>query len=443
MNVVLVGNFWFPAGTASAARIRNLAVGLTEAGAAVHVVSMAPQPRLNGAAGNPLAKPREAGSPRPSGTTSNGSAALLDGYPACEGVSYEWAAPFQARVAGWRDAGKTIPRLRQGPADTLRWFAGLYSATPAAHRTLKRRIDAGACDLVIAYDRSAVRMTPLARLCRARGVRSILDVTEISEHLSGGRINPIYWDSVAGTRLAARHFDGISVISAGLQDMFRAMGCAHTLVVPAIEAWGDHLVAPSPTGNDVFRLTYVGALHGRDAPEHLVETVRLLAHRGVALTLDMIGHYEGTERGRTFAALCAEDPALRRMVRLRGSLSDAAMVDALASSDGLLLTRRRAPTEINSFPTRLVEYLRCGRPVLVSDVGDIAGYLQHGQEVFLLDPVDPKKAADTIESVVKRPDRGASVGLAGVAAGARAFDRKTHARRLLDFARTLGPGGGL
>ena len=60
-------------------------------------------------------------------------------------------------------------------------------------------------------------MTPLARLCRARGVTSVLDVVEVSEHLKPGtRVLS------TGTRARARDatprlFDGVTVITAGLE----------------------------------------------------------------------------------------------------------------------------------------------------------------------------------------------------------------------------------
>jgi glycosyltransferase involved in cell wall biosynthesis len=171
----------------------------------------------------------------------------------------------------------------------------------------------------------------------------------------------------------------------------------------------------------------------------LVEAMRLLAHRGVDVTLDLIGHYDATAGGRHLRALCAEDPALGRAIRFLGSLSDRALEDHLAGSDGLVLTRRKARTEELSFPTRLVEYLRFGRPVFVSQVGDISHYLTEGEVVFL-DPTDPRRMADAIAAVASRPDRGAAIGCRGREAGARVFDRKTHAARLLDFAAGLRAG---
>jgi glycosyltransferase involved in cell wall biosynthesis len=409
VNVVIIGTFWFPSGTASAARVRNLALGLKECGARVHVITLAPQPRLPDRVGSDTGEHL--------------------------GITYECAAPTGAAVAGWRDAGGTVPRLRRRLTDKVRWFAGLYAAAPLAWGRLRRRIDQAGCDLVLDYERSALRMTPVARLCRARRVTSLLDVVEISEHL-GSRWSPLYWDSVVGTRMAPRLFDGLTVISTGLETRYRSAAGPRTLLLPALEAWPP-APPPPPTGNRTFRLTYVGALEARDAPELLFESLRFLAHRSVPVTLDVVGHYDGTPRGTRFRALAAEDPVLGGATRFLGSVSDADLAARLAASDGLVLTRRDAPTERLSFPTRLVEFLRHGRPVFVSDVGDVSRYLRHGREVVLLHPQDPQRIAEAIARVAARSDRGAEIGRRGREAGARAFDRRAHAARVLEFAAQL------
>jgi phosphatidylinositol alpha-mannosyltransferase len=85
----------------------------------------------------------------------------------------------------------------------------------------------------------------------------------------------------------------------------------------------------------------------------------------------------------------------------------------------------------------LVEHLRTARPVFVSNVGDVSLYLRDGRDAVLLDPRSPERMAAAVADVVARPDRGAALGLAGREAGARAFDRRIHAARLLRFAAGL------
>src|SRR5262249_33531898 len=97
MNVVIVGGFWFPYGSANAARFRNFALGLQECGARVHVISMVPRAVVDGEAP---------------------ARGLLEH----EGISYECVAPTLAVASGWRDADRTIPHLRRRLSDKLRWF---------------------------------------------------------------------------------------------------------------------------------------------------------------------------------------------------------------------------------------------------------------------------------------------------------------------------------
>jgi glycosyltransferase involved in cell wall biosynthesis len=408
MNVVIVGPFWFPRGTAATARTRNLALGLRDCGARVHLIAIAPPPRVHALSGK--------------------------GIQEYEGITYERAAPIGAAVDGWLDAERSMPRLRRRLADRFLWFCAVGAAALAARRRLRRLIDRGDCDLVLVCDISALRMTPIVRLCRARGVTSVLDVVETTEQLGRGR-RIDYWDIAYGMRKMPALFDGLTVITSGLEAFYRERGCANTLVLPSIESWP---AAPplAPTGNGTFRLTYVGAFLPRDAPEVLVEAMRLLAHRGVDVTLDLVGGYDQTAQGRRIRELYAGDPALVRAVRFLGTLGHVTLEDHLAGSDGLILTRRQARTEEMSFPTRLVEYLRFGRPVFVSEVGDIPRYLREGEVVFL-EPGDPGRTAEAIAAVASRPDRGAAIGHRGREAGARAFDRKTHAARFLDFAAGL------
>ena len=410
MNVVIVGPFWFPHGSAASARMRNLALGLRECGSRVHVISTAPRPRV----------PDEAWAP------------TVGQY---EGIAYECVAPLSAAAHGWLDPERTVPRLRRGRFDQLRWFAGVYASTPFACRRLRDLIARGECDLVIVYDRSALRLLPLARLCRVHGVPSVLDVTEVSEQLRQ-RYSPLYWDLAAGTRASPRIYDGHTLITTGLAALYRTRGCERMLVLPALEAWPPQ-DPPPPTGRAEFRLAYVGALQPRDAPELLFEAMRILGHASPTVALDVIGKYDASPRGERFRSLCLADAGLRRRVSFLGVLGDGALRDHLAAADGLVLTRRDARAEALSFPTRLVEHLRGGRPVFVSDVGDVPLYLRDGEDAVLLHPRDPERVASAIAAVASRPDRGAAIGRSGREAGARAFDRRTHARRLLDFAAAL------
>lgn len=399
-HVVIAGNFDFPAGSAAAARVRNLALGLQAHGAQVEVWPLAPQPR---------ATRRNAGS-LPLTTAYHAPLAL----PA--------ARPGRAAATGRR----------------LIWIASFYGALLPAYRALSRRVQRGQCDLFIGYGRSAAQLWPLARLCRHRGVTTILDVVEslAQFHGLGGPLNPVYWDTALGVRQLPLHFDGLSVIARPLAHYYRRLGHPHILVLPGLECWPSTPPEPAPC-QAPFRLIYMGALLERDDPAFLLELMRQLRWRGAPVTLDIIGKYGSTAAGRAFVTQIQRDLMLGQAVRLVGYVSDEELRRRMTAADGFILTRRQAQAERFSFPTRLVEMLTFGRTLFVSDVGDIGDYLRDGLDAVLLPTSDARLAAGRVQEVVADAGRAQAIGVQGWQRGRYCFDREYHAARLLRFVERL------
>lgn len=397
MNIVLAGHFTFPFGSAPSARVRNFALGFRELGLSVHVLAMAPM----------------------SFSVHNPRRTLLT----YEDVTYERMPAYDLAE---------IPNKVFGQ---LRWLIGLYGSAWPTYRRLKKLIGIQQCNVFISYGRNAALQWPLVKLCQRNDIPTILDVTELAEYFSGfgGKLNPVYWDWQLGANYMPRDFNVVSAITQTLADKYTAMGCQRVLVIPSIESWDNLLpVEPLPPRAQ-FQLVYVGALIDRDAPDVLLEAIRLLHQRDVPVRLDVIGRYARNSEGQRRMALIQSDPVLQTCVNLVGEVSDTELVERLRQADGLVLLRRDAPTEVAAFPTRLVEYLKQGRPVFVSDVGDIRIYLRHEEDAMLLSPHDPVQVADTIAAIISRPDRGFALGVQGQARGAACFERQYHAQRLLDL----------
>lgn len=381
--------------------MRNLALGLAARGAQIHVLAMAPR--------------------------SPGNAEPLTGVLA-NGLTYESTArlPF----------GRGAARRQSTQGARWDWFFGLYGAVGPTRRRLKELIRERHCDLFICYGRNALLLLPLLSLCRSEGKPSLVDVTELPEHFPGlvPAVNPVGWDMRLGGRLLPRRASGVTVITRGLEERLRARGCRRLLLVPSIEGWKDLEPVIQNPPEMPFRLVYVGTLLPRDAPEVMLGAMALLQARGVAARLEIVGRFTGNPHGRRMAERCRTDPSLQKCITLVGELDDAGLAGRLRAADALVLMRADAPTEVCSFPTRLVEYLKVGRPVIVSDVGDVRLYLRGGEDAVLVPPGEPVALAAAVEDLAARPDRGKALGLQGRRRGAECFDRARHAARILEFA---------
>lgn len=406
MKVIIAGYFGFPSGGAPAARVRNFALGFRECGAEVRVLAMAPMIREPNA---PLRTP------------------LF-----YRDIIYQKTSLIDLGTSLYGSGTRNFARR-------LRWFVGLYGAMQYTYHQVAANIDSNHCDLLFVYSRSAVLVYPLVKLCQKYGIPSIMDITELPESFGGfgKKLSPVYWDWQLGSNYMPRDFDIVSTITKGLAAKYTEMGCSQVVVTPSIESW-DNLPPVNPLPHHkIFRLVYVGALIDRDAPEVLFEAMRLLGQQNVPVQLNLLGRFREIPDSNRWIHLCETDPNLQKTVKLVGWVSDAELRQHFNQADGFILMRRNAPTEIYSFPTRLVEYLKVGRPVFVSAVGDIADYLQDGKDAIFLSTSDSSQVAQAIADIVINSEKGRAIGHHGRQTGSTIFNRKEHGARILAFAEQL------
>ena len=402
-SVVIAGDFQFPFGSAAASRVRNLVGGFVDCGLKGRVLSLIPQPR---------------------------NMANMELTGVFQGVHYEHMASCLGTSIGANS-------LRNERAfDKLRWFRRAYSWSREAARRIHQLAASGECDLLIIYGRSAWRLMPLVWSAHGVGTPILLDVVEGPSNFSGflGIMNPIYWDWRAGLHWLPRSVDGAMSISHALADRLRKQGVLHEMIVPSIEDFSDLPSAPKGPGFGEFKLLYVGSLIARDNPQMLLGIMRNLLDAGAAVKLQIVGKYEHVPEGRQIIHQVRDDAILRDHIEFLGPLSDQRLAEVRCGADGLVLLRRNSIAEQESFPTRLVEYLKVGRPVCISDVGDVSHYLKNWEHAVLLDPDDQVKASSTIAKLIQSSDRGHSLGLRGRLRAAERFDRRLHAARILRFA---------
>lgn len=315
----------------------------------------------------------------------------------------------------------------------LRWLWDTYSKTPAGLRWYFARHPLRRWDVVFVYGRSYFRLRRVFGVAEARGAFSVLDLTEGLERFAGfgGASNPVYWDWAMGTKFLARRANLVTAISTGLAERAKAAGATRVMLLPGIEEW---TVSPPELAHNIgrsFRLLVFGALSPKDDPALLEKVTRELARRQVPVSVELVGRYNESREGRRWSKKIVALGRGLTEVRLNGGPTEERLPGVLAEADGFLMLRSDSVAEMLAFPTRLVELLKMGRPILVSDVGDVAYYLKHRQHVLLVPAGDVVSVSNMIEEVVRLPDRGRQIGLDGWAQGRRCFDRDTRVKAVL------------
>jgi glycosyltransferase involved in cell wall biosynthesis len=319
--------------------------------------------------------------------------ALLDG-----GHEVTYLAPFSAHgTTPWRSlTAVDVPR-----AHGLRRFGSLWTARKALTERLR------ASDLLIIHDPELLLALPFLR----NRPPTVWDVHEdtasalVSKAWLPRPLRPLLWPLVRAAEMLAERRLLLLLAEEGYRSRFRR---AHPLVpnttyVPT--------VAPRPPGTE--RVVYLGHLSAPRGVEELVEMARRLRPEGIEV--ELIGGADAQ------ASRLLADAQRNGLVRWRGYLSNG---EALARLDGALAglsLLHDLPNYRQSLPTKVVEYMARGIPVVTTPLPSAAEIVTESGCGIVVPYEDP---AGAVNAVLRLRDNEPSRVLMG---------RRGHETALLRF----------
>ena len=152
---------------------------------------------------------------------------------------------------------------------------------------------------------------------------------------------------------------------------------------------------------NAFVMSYVGRFTADKNPLLFIDAVALLAERVPGVRALLIG--DGPLR--KIAERRAEELDVRSCMSFLGFQPDAHRLHSIA--DVLVLT-----SESEGSPLVVLEAMAAGRPVVATDVGDVAQQIVHGESGYLVSPREPEAVAKALLEL-QDPARRAQMGSAG------------------------------
>jgi glycosyltransferase involved in cell wall biosynthesis len=172
-------------------------------------------------------------------------------------------------------------------------------------------------------------------------------------------------------------------------------------------------------------IVYAGTIGLAQGVATLVEAVAPLAEVGVVLHL--VGAGVSTEPIR--ASLHERGIG---NVFLHQAVAATQVPRVLAAADAVVITLRGGPLYEESLPTKLVEGLAAGRPLLVSASGEASRIVGRAGAGLHVPPEDPPALRHAIEHMLVDPDR-TRMGRAGRATAEVLFDRRRITAQLITY----------
>jgi glycosyltransferase involved in cell wall biosynthesis len=250
-------------------------------------------------------------------------------------------------------------------------------------------------------------LVPVALLLKLGGARTVYDVHE--DHLStvsysarpsGGRRSGF----LALELLARLVCDAFVAATPQIGRRFPAERTIDLLNYPLREEF-----APSPIHDRPAEVVYVGSITRPRGLNEMVEAIRSVRRPEARLVL--VGTF-GDERLRSEAESL---PGWER-VEYRGRLGRAALREQLARSRVGLAILHPERNYVESFPTKLFEYMAAGLPAIVSDFPFFRELVEPVGCAVFVDPLDPTRLAAAIDGLLADETRAEEMGRRGSAA---------------------------
>jgi len=327
----------------------------------------------------------------------------------------------------------------------------LYYATalrPRMREAVSGVLAQGGWDAAILEGESGWVFEPVRAACQAAGVLAVPYPVEWFAPSIDNVLGLSFFDHWYSRKVLHARCDGLVGITRLWEGHARELGKPST-VAPAFSKFADDELPPiDPVRNERFRIVFVGRWVKRELPVTLFKALKILGERGVDWEMTVVGsagkptslsHRLGE---RPASRALSQMPGVASRISFKGFVPENELRREMGRADAFVLLRERSRETDALFPTRLPEILATGKPVVVSDAGDLALHLRDRESAMVIPPGDrPAELADALAYLAGNPEAARVIGANGRAALSKAFSQTLLAGRIAAFIRALKPVG--
>ena len=240
---------------------------------------------------------------------------------------------------------------------------------------------------VIMYNPHSIVFERMKTFCKVRGIKLIADCTEWHTvyHLSGVKKYIKLFDITRRINVSQKKADGIIAISSYFQKFYS--GYCKTLVVPPLvdlseEKWNIQSVAQ----DNVTRFVYAGRMGiGKDSLNSCIHAFEMALNHGCRLDIVGVSYNEYIKQFPEDLGLLKK---LSSNIVFHGLLPHNEALEYVKQATFSLLARENNRKNDSGFPTKFVESISCGTPVIASNFSDIEGYVVDNNLGIMVSSVD-------------------------------------------------------
>lgn len=247
-------------------------------------------------------------------------------------------------------------------------------------------------DAIILYSGYSPYLIRLIPWARKNKVKLIFDTVEWYDppNIFSKLFSPYYLNIEFAMRYLLKKCDGLIVISSYLNRYYKDKIRDVVVVPPTVDC---SQVEPRVNArqDEVVRFVYAGTPSNKDSLSSIISAVLEVAAAGGRVELNIAG----IPKERIFEYMPEGSfQDVGSIVKCHGVISQEDAVDLVRSSDFSIILRPNARNVQAGFPTKFVESLSVGTPVIANLMSDLDLYLEDGRNGYVCKD-------DTVESLVR------------------------------------------
>lgn len=289
---------------------------------------------------------------------------------------------------------------------------------------------------VFVYGAGAPFMQRIFKWCKTKNIPIIADVVEWydSTHMPGGFFGPFHISAKISMHYYFPKCDGIIAISSLLENHYKSKSNAKIIrIPPTIDQL--HFNSQQPQYNNskkTVRLIYAGTPGKKDLLATIIRGVAKVDKSGKDLELIIAGPDELKVKdlmgGETLPA----------SVTVLGRISQDLISEEIQKSDFSIILRESKRFANAGFPTKFVESLANGTPVIANYTSDIQLYLEDGTEGLVPRDCSISSLEETlIKAKSMTQEQLLEMRRSAHARALSSFDYKNYINELSDFLREI------
>lgn len=196
--------------------------------------------------------------------------------------------------------------------------------------------------------------------------------------------------------------DGVIAISSYLSHYYTEKNCNTVIIPPLVAEYKEN-----NSYNVNINLVYAGVPFRlnrkiknndevKDRLDLAVHGIAGVIKRGLAIVFDIYG----ITKEQYLMAYPNDSDFISNAIRFHGKQSMQIVQEHINKADFTILLRDRNRASMAGFPTKIVESVSCGTPVITTDTSDITRYITNNKTGFIIDVSNEKNMINEFERIL-------------------------------------------